>query len=87
MGYTNSRRTMKCQDPHTKKLKYGSYAKFDENEDKFGKGRWRTRTYQGRSTSQRGSWVINSTLSEKNCVEELFYGFQRNAFPRKVFSM
>ena len=35
--------------------------------------RWRARTYQGRPTSQRDSWVINSTLPENNYVEYLFY--------------
>ena len=47
---------------------------------------WRERTYQVRPTIQRGSWGINSTLPEKNCAEELFYGFQRNAFSQKIFS-
>ena len=31
VGYKNSRATMKCWDPHTKKLKYCSSAKFDEH--------------------------------------------------------
>ena len=35
--------------------------------------RWRARTHDGRPTSHRGSWEINSTLPDKNCVEELFY--------------
>ena len=39
MGYTNRRATIKWQDPHTKKLKYCSSAKFDEHNNKFGK-RW-----------------------------------------------
>ena len=34
------------------------------------------RRYQGRPTSQRGSWGINSTLRVNNCVEELLYCFQ-----------
>ena len=38
MGYTNSRETMKWWDPHTKKLKYFSYAKFDEHNNRFRKG-------------------------------------------------
>ena len=38
MGYTNSRATMKWWDPHTKKLKYCSYTKFDEHNNKCGKG-------------------------------------------------
>ena len=37
MGYTNRRATMKLWDPHTKKLKYYSHAKFDEHNNKFGK--------------------------------------------------
>ena len=39
MGYTNRKATMELWDPHTKKLKYFSYAKFDEHNNKFGK-RW-----------------------------------------------
>ena len=38
MGYENNRPTMKWCDPHTKKLKYCSYEKFDERNNKFGKG-------------------------------------------------
>ena len=44
------------------------------------------RRHQGRPTSQRSNWWISSALPEKNFVEDLFYGFQRNAFPRKLFS-
>ena len=47
---------------------------------------WRAQTYQVRPTSQRVSWWINSILSEKNYVEELFYGLQQNLFSRKFFS-
>ena len=43
------------------------------------------RTYQGHPTSNRGSWVIIITLPEKNCIDELFYGFPRNSFPRNAF--
>ena len=38
MGYTNSRATMKWWDPRTKKIKHFSSAKFDEHNNKFGKG-------------------------------------------------
>ena len=38
MGYTNSRATTKCWDPHINELKYCSYAKFDEHNNKFGRG-------------------------------------------------
>ena len=38
MGYTNIRSTMKLWDPYTKKLKYCSPEKFDEHNNKFGKG-------------------------------------------------
>ena len=38
MGYINIIATMKWRDPHTKKLKYCSCAKFDENNNTFGKG-------------------------------------------------
>ena len=38
MGYTNRRATMKVWDPHTKKLKYCSSAKFDEHNNVFDKG-------------------------------------------------
>ena len=38
MGYTNSIFTMKWWDPHTKRLKYCSSAKFDEHNNKFGRG-------------------------------------------------
>ena len=38
MGYTNIREKRKWQDPHTKKAKYGSSDKFDDNENKFGTG-------------------------------------------------
>ena len=38
MGYKNSRSTMKWWDPHKKRLKYCSSAKFDEYKNKFGKG-------------------------------------------------
>ena len=38
MGYKNSRDTMKWLDPDTKKLKYCSYEKFDEHNNRFGKG-------------------------------------------------
>ena len=38
MGYTNSRATMKWWYPHTKILKCCSYAKFDEHNNKYGKG-------------------------------------------------
>ena len=37
MCYTNSIDTMKWWDPHTKKLKYYSSAKFDKYNNKFGK--------------------------------------------------
>ena len=47
--------------------------------------KWRPQTYQERPTSQRGGWVISTTLPEKNFAEELFYGFPRNAFPRNAF--
>ena len=39
MGYTDRISTMKWWDPHTKKLRYVSSAKFDEHNNKFGK-RW-----------------------------------------------
>ena len=35
MGYTKIRVTIKWWDPHTKKLKYFSYSKFDEHYNKF----------------------------------------------------
>ena len=38
MGYTNIRAAIKQWYPHTKKLKYCLYAKFDEHSNKFGKG-------------------------------------------------
>ena len=38
MCYTNSRATIEWWDPHTKKLKYFSSEKFDEHNNKFGKG-------------------------------------------------
>ena len=38
MGYTNIRETVKSWDPHTKKIKYCSFAKFDEHSNKFLKG-------------------------------------------------
>ena len=38
MGYTNSRSAMKWWELHTEKLKYSSSAKFDEHNNKFGKG-------------------------------------------------
>ena len=38
MGYKHSRATMKCWDAHTKKLKYCSFEKFDEHNNKFFKG-------------------------------------------------
>ena len=38
MGYTNNRAAMKYLDPHTKNLKYCSYAKLDEYNNKFVKG-------------------------------------------------
>ena len=39
MGYTNRRATIKWCDPDTKKLKYFSYANFDEHNNKFD-NRW-----------------------------------------------
>ena len=41
MGYTSRRATMKWWDPHTKRLKYYSSAKFDKHNSKLGKG-WPT---------------------------------------------
>ena len=38
MGYTNTIYKMKWQDPHINKLKYCSSTKFDEHNNKFGKG-------------------------------------------------
>ena len=38
MGYTSSRSTIKWLNPHNKKLKYFSFGKFDEHNNKFGKG-------------------------------------------------
>ena len=38
MCYTSSRSTIKWWDPHTNKLKYCSSVKFDEHNNKFGKG-------------------------------------------------
>ena len=43
-------------------------------------GRGRTRD----ALSQIVSWGISITLPEKNCVEELFYGFPGNTFPRNA---
>ena len=37
MGYNNRKATVKWWDPHTKKLKNCSFAKFDEHNNKFGK--------------------------------------------------
>ena len=37
MGNKNRRATMKCWYPHTNRLKYCSSAKFDEQNNKFGK--------------------------------------------------
>ena len=37
MGYTNSRETIKWRYTHTNTLKYFSSAKFDEQNNKFGK--------------------------------------------------
>ena len=37
MCYKNIRAKIKWWDPHTKKLKYCSYEKFDEHNNKFGK--------------------------------------------------
>ena len=56
MGYTNSRATMKCWDPHTRKLKYCSSEKFDEHNNKFG-----IRWSQG---SELMLGTNNSTLSK-----------------------
>ena len=38
MGYTDSIATMKWWDPYTKRLKYCLSEKFDEHNNKFGKG-------------------------------------------------
>ena len=38
MGYTSRITTVKTLDLHTKKLKYFSSVKFDEQNNKFGKG-------------------------------------------------
>ena len=38
MSYTNIRAKIKWWEPHIKKLKYFSSAKFDEHNNKFGKG-------------------------------------------------
>ena len=38
MGYTNSIDKMKWWEPHTKKIRYCSSAKFDEHNNKFVKG-------------------------------------------------
>ena len=38
MGYNNRISKIKWQEPHTKKLKYCSSAKFDEYKNVFGKG-------------------------------------------------
>ena len=46
----------------------------------------RSQKYQGRRTSQKGSWEINSKLPENNFLYDLFYSFQPNAFPQKIFS-
>ena len=35
MGYTNRRAMLKWWDPHTKKFRYFSSAKFDEHNNKF----------------------------------------------------
>ena len=35
MGYTDGRFTMKWWDPHTKKLKYFSFEKFNEHKNEF----------------------------------------------------
>ena len=45
----------------------------DHEEESKSIRRWRVRTYQGHPTSNRGSWLINSTLPEKNFAEYLFY--------------
>ena len=46
---------------------------------------WTAWTYQVRPTSQRVSWGMNSTLPDKNYVEELFYGLQQNLFQKIIF--
>ena len=38
MGYTNIRATMKWWDPHTNKFKYCSSTRFEDHNNKFGKG-------------------------------------------------
>ena len=38
MGYNNIRYAMKWRDSHTNKFKYCSCEKFDEHNNKFGKG-------------------------------------------------
>ena len=38
MFYTSSRATIKWWDPHTNKIKYCSYEKLYEHNNKFGKG-------------------------------------------------
>ena len=37
MSYTKRRATMKWSDPYTRKIKYCSSTKLDENNNKFGK--------------------------------------------------
>ena len=38
MGYTKIRAAIKWWEPHTKKIKYVSYAKSDKHNNKFVKG-------------------------------------------------
>ena len=63
MGYTNSRATMKWWDPHTNKLRYRSSGKFDDHNNKFGKG-W-----------SLGSGLIigtnTSTLKTLKCISQI----------------
>ena len=59
MVYTNSRAAMKWWDSHTNKLKYCSYAKFNEHNNKFGGWLLRSEVMTGTNTSSLPSFKID----------------------------
>ena len=81
MGYTNSRATMKWWEPHTKKLKYCSSARFDSYNNKFGKG-WSpgSELMLGKNTSTLPTSKIDS--SDHPFIKDDIFEVDVNFSPR-----
>ena len=81
MVYTNIRSIMKWWYPHTKRLKYCSYANFDEHVNKFGKG-WSPVSELMLGTNISILMTLKIDLSYHPFVKYVIFGGDVNFPPR-----